>query len=555
VEEVKSEMVCLKSGQQDVEFERLTLPDQVVPDSDRAYAFISGDVMAASLKNIGNLVRLPTGCGEQNMIRLAPNVYLLDYMKSNSKKDEELEEKALGYMRIGIERQARYKHTDGSYSIWGGDNNKDSSTWLTAFVVKVFSQASRYIEVDDNNLKKSVNWLLETQGEDGCFEKRGYVHDSGLQGGDSNSSLNAFVLNSLYEYSEFAKKQPRSSSPFQTNLKNSINNAAKCLVNDGKKNNFFSDDLYSLSLANYALNLASTDGYNPQLKRDAKGFKDALDEKKNTSIPGALFWDAKTSRNTNRYWYYPRSLAVEVTAYNIMSLILEERTDEAVNAVKWLAKNKNSQGGFSSTQDTVVGLQALSQYGNIIGGYSTDLIVQVSSGGGEISSLKLNEDNKQVLKRERLPSLPADIGFNLQGPGCVILQTSLRYNVPESKKTPAFNIQYNYMKNDVLEICTKYIGSKASTDMAIMEVEMLSGYSARNPEALENEIDQFVKKVEVKEKENIVVLYFDQLDMTERCIELEMITEFKVKDLKPARIHVYDYYNTEDSHEILYNKM
>jgi hypothetical protein len=30
VEEVKSEMVCLKSGQQDVEFERLTLPDQVI---------------------------------------------------------------------------------------------------------------------------------------------------------------------------------------------------------------------------------------------------------------------------------------------------------------------------------------------------------------------------------------------------------------------------------------------------------------------------------------------------------------------------------------------
>ena len=41
---------------------RLILYDtQVVPDSDRAYAFISGDVMAASLKNIGNLVRLPTG--------------------------------------------------------------------------------------------------------------------------------------------------------------------------------------------------------------------------------------------------------------------------------------------------------------------------------------------------------------------------------------------------------------------------------------------------------------------------------------------------------------
>ena len=35
----------------------------------------------------------------------------------------------------------------GAYSIWGGDDKKDGSTWLTAFVVKVFSQASKYIKV------------------------------------------------------------------------------------------------------------------------------------------------------------------------------------------------------------------------------------------------------------------------------------------------------------------------------------------------------------------------------------------------------------------------
>ena len=29
----------------------------------------------------------------------------------------ELEKKALGYMRIGIERQARYKHTGNKYNI------------------------------------------------------------------------------------------------------------------------------------------------------------------------------------------------------------------------------------------------------------------------------------------------------------------------------------------------------------------------------------------------------------------------------------------------------
>jgi len=462
-----------------------------------------------------------------------------------------LVEKAKGYMRIGLDRQARYKHPDGSYSIWGGDNAKSSSTWLTAFVVKVFSQASRYIEVNEDDLKKSVNWLLETQTPDGCFEKKGYVHDSRLQGGNSNSSLTSFVLTSLYEYKQFINKQDRPTTKFEEKIKRSMETAAKCLLNMGQSNDYFRDDLYSLSLANYAINLATSDNQNLNLEADHQKLRDALDEKKNTTIAGSLFWDAQTEKDTNRYYHYPRSLAVEVTAYNIMSLILEKRTDEAVNAVKWMARHRNSQGGFSSTQDTVVGLQALSQYGNIIGGYSTDMTLKVTSEGKVLSTLKLNEDNKQVLNTKSLPSLPADIGFRLEGSGCVILQTSVRYNVPESKKEPSFDIQYKFDK-DTLEICTSYTGNKASTQMAIMEVEMLSGYKARNPEDLLNEVDPIVKKVEVKEKESIVVLYFDQLDKEKRCVELLMTTEFKVKDLKPARIHVYDYYNTEDSHEILY---
>lgn len=38
------------------------------------------------------------------------------------------------------------------------------------------------IKVDDSSLKKSVDWLLETQKRNGCFEKRGYVHHEELQG-------------------------------------------------------------------------------------------------------------------------------------------------------------------------------------------------------------------------------------------------------------------------------------------------------------------------------------------------------------------------------------
>jgi hypothetical protein len=54
-------------------------------------------------------------------------------------------------MKIGYERQnERYRHPDGSYSVWGPSKDVQShgSMWLTTFVVKAFSQAAKFIDVD-----------------------------------------------------------------------------------------------------------------------------------------------------------------------------------------------------------------------------------------------------------------------------------------------------------------------------------------------------------------------------------------------------------------------
>ena len=45
------------------------------------------------------------------MVRLAPNIYLLQYLESNKAKVEpELVDKAKKYMRIGYDRQDKYRH-------------------------------------------------------------------------------------------------------------------------------------------------------------------------------------------------------------------------------------------------------------------------------------------------------------------------------------------------------------------------------------------------------------------------------------------------------------
>ena len=54
--------------------------------------------------------------------------------------------------------------------------------------------------------------------------------------------------------------------------------------------------------------------------------------------------------------------SVEATAYATLSLTQQDRVPDALKAIKWMAGKRNSRGGFVSTQDTVVALQAMSQY-------------------------------------------------------------------------------------------------------------------------------------------------------------------------------------------------
>jgi CD109 antigen len=49
--------------------------------------------------------------------------------------------------------------------------------------------------------------------------------------------------------------------------------------------------------------------------------------------------------------------SIELTAYNTLSLILQDKLPEALEAIKWMTSNRNSKGGFVSTQDTMVALQ------------------------------------------------------------------------------------------------------------------------------------------------------------------------------------------------------
>ncbi|GCC16888.1 hypothetical protein chiPu_0022454, partial [Chiloscyllium punctatum] len=93
------------------------------------------------------------------------------------------------------------------------------------------------------------------------------------------------------------------------------------------------------------------------------------------------------------------SAEVEMTAYALLTYTSLGDVASALPVVKWLSQQRNTLGGFSSTQDTCVALQALSEYAilSFVGG--VNLTISLASTNLDFQeSFELNRDNKKILQ-------------------------------------------------------------------------------------------------------------------------------------------------------------
>ena len=92
--------------------------------------------------DLQNLVNLPTGCGEQNMIHFAPHVSLLLYLhhtghtgqgepraqQGTETHADRIRETAAQALVQGYQRQLTYRREDGAYSAFG-QKDAEGNMW------------------------------------------------------------------------------------------------------------------------------------------------------------------------------------------------------------------------------------------------------------------------------------------------------------------------------------------------------------------------------------------------------------------------------------------
>ena len=78
---------------------------------------------------------------------------------------------------------------------------------------------------------------------------------------------------------------------------------------------------------------------------------------------GDLMYWTKQNKPTpppRGYYYYKSSAEVETTAYALLAILQEQNNkssivgDEFMDIIRWLSKQRNSNGGFASTQVRVL---------------------------------------------------------------------------------------------------------------------------------------------------------------------------------------------------------
>lgn len=93
---------------------------------------------------------------------LAPDVVIYDYLKSTGQLTPALEKLLKDYARSGVQNELGYAHTDYSFSAFG-NSDASGSSWLTAFVVRVFIKARIMVTIDENVITRALKWLAGRQ--------------------------------------------------------------------------------------------------------------------------------------------------------------------------------------------------------------------------------------------------------------------------------------------------------------------------------------------------------------------------------------------------------
>ncbi|XP_015226599.1 PREDICTED: complement C3-like [Cyprinodon variegatus] len=484
---------------------------------------------ALSGKSMGTLIRQPGGCGEQNMIHMTLPVIATTYLDKTNQWEAvgfDKRNEAIQHIKTGYKNELAYRKNDGSFAVWASHG---SSSWLTAYVAKVFAFAYNLIAVQNSDICGAVKFLiLNAQQPDGMFKEIGKVHHREMQGdvlgGDSDASFTAFCLIAMQETRTIC-------APSVNSLPSSIEKGVAYL----EKRLPFLTNPYAVAITSYAL--ANEEKLNREIL-----YKFASPELNHWPVPG---------KNT---------FTQEATAYALLALVRARRFEDARPIVRWFNDQQFVGGGYGSTQATIIVYQAISEYWTQAKEPDYNLNVDILlPGRSKPDKYNLNKNNHFATRTSRINDINQDVKVKATGTGeATVKMVSLYYAIPKEKESDCqkFNLSVQLIPEKItddsrtymLRIDVLYKDKESDAKMSILDIGLLTGFTVetKDLDLLSKGRARTIARYEmntVLSERGSLIIYLDKVSHTRpEEISFRIHQTMKVGVLQPAAVSVYEYY-------------
>ncbi|XP_048051363.1 complement C3-like [Megalobrama amblycephala] len=535
------ELNPVKNGEKPIVVKAEIPPDRVPGTPANTFIQITGEEISQTVEQaisgdfMGRLIVQPSGCGEQNMIYMTLPLTATHYLDSTNQWEAigmERRNDAINHIKTGYQRQLSYRKSDGSYAAW---IDRPSSTWLTAYVAKVFAIANNLVTIEENVICSALKWLvLQKQLPDGSFkEDSAVIHGEmvgDVRGKDAEASLTAFVVIAMQEGREICAGAVGS-------LHESIKKAVVFL--EGRLPKLTNP--YAVAMTSYAL--ANADKLN----------KDIL-MKHSTQGEAGRFWTVAGQRHHS----------LEATAYAVLALVKAKDFDKAGEAVHWLGRQQSHYGGSGTTQSTIMVFQAVAEYRTQVKdqqNFNLDVELAVA-GRSKPSRWTIVRRNVHLARSDKV-EINKDFNVTARGTGSATLSVlTLYYTRPVEKKSDCtlFDLTVKMEKDSEskqegaletykLTMDFFYKSDKTDATMTILDIGIPTGFrvESKDLEELSTGKERYIQKFEmdkVLSERGSLILYLDKVLRKEsQRIAFRMHKILNVGLLQPAAVTIYEYYS------------
>ncbi|XP_069938701.1 CD109 antigen [Cherax quadricarinatus] len=575
----------------------LDIRRRFVAGSPRGHVSICGDVVGPSFPNEGpvdtlQMLRKELRGTEPSTFNFGANLWTLHYLRLSNQLDYSEVREIFDQLNVELAAIIYRFGADGSFKMW---DTAGPSVWLTAWTTRILQHAQfqdweNIIYIEPRIISKAIEWLVKWQDPiTGAFretpsyekvplDKKASSYSYGAHHrGPKNITLTAQCLITL----------EITISSLQGRVRGQANSARAQAIRYLSRELKSLYDPYEVAIVAYALSVANS--------VDKEAAFNALDRLKREEN-GLIYWSrAPIKTNTRVYENNQRNLlqpkyeqewdshAVEATSYALLVYLIRDGVNIIQERiVEWLNAMRMHDGGFISTVDTLVALQALTEYS-----YRarlrdiTDMRVNVEA-TGEIgrASHSVVISNTSVSKMNLIPiqNVWGLVNVVAHGAGQAILQLDVSYGVdwtPLKKQPPvdAFELEvrefytpFGNKSHCNIKVCARWINYKEAeqSSATVIEIEVPTGYVAFQID-LERSIheaqitktfpslrdvigghgDVFAKKT---------VWFFDYIPSNKSCFTYLMKRWYPVANLTNVRMAtIYELYQPERFQMVMFN--